>query len=85
MIPDELVNAGDVDELVRVATGWRRAAIGTGWSSCGTRRPPRAAAGHGHRAVSAWWAASALTGLLEDFPPDPSEVGDALGELQWWA
>lgn len=34
---------------------------------------------------AAWWAASALTGLLEDFPPDPSELGDALGELQWWA
>ena len=33
---------------------------------------------------AAWWAASALTGLLEDFPPDPSELGDALGELQWW-
>jgi hypothetical protein len=34
---------------------------------------------------AAWWAASALTGLLEDFPPDPAELGDALGELQWWA
>ena len=34
---------------------------------------------------AAWWAASALTGLLEDFPPDPSELGDALAELQWWA
>lgn len=34
---------------------------------------------------AAWWAAAALTGLLEDFPPDPSELGDALGELQFWA
>ena len=34
---------------------------------------------------AAWWAASALTGLLEDFPPDPSELGDALSELEWWA
>lgn len=47
--------------------------------------------GHGRRRgmatgrFAAWWAASALTGLLEDFPPDPSELGDALSELQWWA
>jgi hypothetical protein len=34
---------------------------------------------------AAWWAASALTGLLEDFPPEPGELGDAIGELQWWA
>ncbi|HUP85650.1 MAG TPA: hypothetical protein VM143_08285 [Acidimicrobiales bacterium] len=34
---------------------------------------------------AAWWAASAVTGLLEEFPPDPSELGDALAELQWWA
>lgn len=34
---------------------------------------------------AAWWAAAALTGLLEDFPPDPSELGDAIGELRWWS
>jgi len=34
---------------------------------------------------AAWWTASALTGLLEDYPPDPNELGDAVGELQWWA
>jgi hypothetical protein len=34
---------------------------------------------------AAWWAASALTGLLDDFPPNPSELGDAIGELEWWA
>ena len=34
---------------------------------------------------SAWWAAAALTGLLEDFPPDPTELGDAIAELEWWA
>jgi hypothetical protein len=34
---------------------------------------------------AAWWVAAALGGLLEDFPPDPSELGDAIGELRWWA
>lgn len=34
---------------------------------------------------AAWWAASALGGLLDTFPPDPSELGDAVGELRWWA
>ena len=34
---------------------------------------------------AAWWAAAALTGLLDDFPPDPSELGDAVAELEWWA
>lgn len=34
---------------------------------------------------AAWWAAAALTGLLDDFPPEPNELGDAVGELRWWA
>ncbi|MEA3076249.1 MAG: hypothetical protein QOF60_1157 [Actinomycetota bacterium] len=34
---------------------------------------------------AAWWAAAALTGMLEDYPPDPSELGDAISELRWWA
>lgn len=34
---------------------------------------------------AAWWAAAALGGLLEDFPPDPSELGDSICELRWWA
>lgn len=34
---------------------------------------------------AAWWAAAALGGLLDDFPPEPSELGDAIGELRWWA
>lgn len=34
---------------------------------------------------SAWWVAAALGGLLEDFPPDPSELGDSICELRWWA
>ena len=34
---------------------------------------------------AAWWAAAALTGLLDDFPPDASELGDAIAELEWWA
>lgn len=34
---------------------------------------------------AAWWAASALGGLLDDFPPEPSELGDSICELRWWA
>jgi hypothetical protein len=33
---------------------------------------------------SAWWAAAALTGLLEPWPPDPAELGEAIHELRWW-
>ena len=33
---------------------------------------------------AAWWAAAAVTGLLDDFPPDPHELGDAVAELRWW-
>lgn len=31
----------------------------------------------------AWWAAAALTGMLEDWPPDPDELGRAVAELRW--
>jgi hypothetical protein len=31
---------------------------------------------------AAWWAAAALTDL--DWPPDPDELGEALGELRWY-
>jgi hypothetical protein len=31
----------------------------------------------------AWWAAAALTGLLDDWPPAADELGAAVGELRW--
>jgi len=31
---------------------------------------------------SAWWAATAVAGL--DWPPDPWELGEAVGELDWY-
>jgi len=31
---------------------------------------------------SAWWAATAVAGL--DWPPDPGELGEAVGELDWY-
>jgi hypothetical protein len=40
---------------------------------------------------AAWWAAAALTGLLDDddggdaWPPPPGELGEAVGELRWYA
>jgi hypothetical protein len=33
----------------------------------------------------AWWAAAALTGLLDDWPPVPTELGAAVDELRWFA
>lgn len=43
----------------------------------------------------AWWCAATLAGMLDDafdgpsgdeapWPPDPDELGDAVGELRWW-
>jgi len=32
----------------------------------------------------AWWAAAALTGLDDDWPPDTDELGEAIDELRWW-
>jgi hypothetical protein len=33
----------------------------------------------------AWWAAAALTGLLDDWPPSAAELGQAVDELRWLA
>jgi hypothetical protein len=30
-----------------------------------------------------WWAAAALCGMADDWPPPPSQLGDAIGELRW--
>lgn len=49
---------------------------GAGGGAHGRRRG--AAAGRS----AAWWAAAALTDL--DWPPDPDELGEALGELRWY-
>ena len=32
----------------------------------------------------AWWAAAALTGLLDAWPVEPDELGDAVAELRWY-
>lgn len=32
----------------------------------------------------AWWVASHLTGMAEDWPLHADELGDALGDLRWW-
>ena len=32
----------------------------------------------------AWWAAAAITALLDEWPPDPDELGDAVDELRWF-
>jgi hypothetical protein len=44
-------------------------------------RRPGAAAGR----FAAWWAGAALSGLLERWPVDASELGDALARLRWYA
>lgn len=33
---------------------------------------------------SAWWAAAALTGLLDGWPVAPDELGDAVAALRWY-
>jgi hypothetical protein len=33
----------------------------------------------------AWWALAALTGLVDDWPVPPDELGEAAGELRWFA
>jgi len=38
--------------------------------------------GAAHGRFAAWWAATALAGL--DWPPDPAELGDRLGRLEWY-
>jgi hypothetical protein len=43
-------------------------------------RRPGAAAGR----YNAWWAAAAVTDLLEDWPVDPRDLGQAVGELNWF-
>ncbi|HUS62442.1 MAG TPA: DUF6183 family protein [Acidimicrobiales bacterium] len=42
-------------------------------------RRPGAAAGR----VAAWWAAAALTDLVDDWPVDPDDLGQAIAELRW--
>jgi hypothetical protein len=32
----------------------------------------------------AWWTATAITDLADDWPVHPNELGDALGGLRWW-
>ena len=44
-------------------------------------RRPGAAAGR----FGAWWAAAALTGLLDDWPVEPARLGDAVAGLRWYA
>lgn len=33
----------------------------------------------------AWWAAAALCGMVDDWPLDPADLGDAVAELRWYA
>lgn len=51
----------------------------TGSSGGAHGRRRGAAAGR----FNAWWAAAALTGLEEPWPPGPTELGEAISELRW--
>jgi hypothetical protein len=42
---------------------------------------PGAAAGR----FGAWWAAAALTDLVDEWPVDPAELGAAIDELRWYS
>jgi hypothetical protein len=52
----------------------------TGASGGAYGRRPGAAAGR----YGAWWAAAALTDLLEDWPVPPAQLGQAITELNWY-
>jgi hypothetical protein len=71
-------------DRVRVAELDAPAAVRTlawaGASGGAHARRPGAAAGR----FAAWWAGAALTGLLERWPVDPDELGDALARLRWY-
>lgn len=47
--------------------------------------------GHGSRRgmapgrFAAWWTLAALAGLLDDWPVHPDELGEAAGDLRWFA
>jgi hypothetical protein len=34
---------------------------------------------------NAWWVVASLTGLADDWPVDPDDVGDAVDTLEWFA
>jgi len=53
----------------------------TGASGGAHGRRPGAASGR----FAAWWAGGALTGLLDDWPPEPDRLGDGLRSLQYVA
>jgi hypothetical protein len=53
--------------------------VGASGGAHGRRR------GMAHGRFGAWWAAAALTGLLDDWPPSPAELGRAVDELRWFA
>ena len=71
-------------DRVRVAELDASAAVRTlawaGASGGAHARRPGGAAGR----FAAWWAVAALTGLLERWPVDPEELGDALARLRWY-
>ncbi|MFO7591934.1 MAG: DUF6183 family protein [Acidimicrobiia bacterium] len=66
-----VVGLEPADALARLA--WAAA-------SGGAHAPrPGAAAGR----FSAWWVAGATTDLLDDWPPDPEELGSRVAALEW--
>lgn len=74
------VDAGTV-RISRLEPADALASLAWAAASGGARAPrPGAAAGR----FSAWWAAGAIVGLLDDWPPDPDALGTAVATLEWW-
>ncbi len=67
--------AGETD--LATAMAWMAWAAASGGAH-GKR--PGAAAGR----FAAWWAVAALTDLLDPWPPDPEELGEAGRSLRWY-
>ena len=64
----------------RVAPGEAFAHLAWAGASGGAfGRRPGAATGR----FAAWWVGAAVGGLLDEWPPDPSRLGQRVGELDW--
>lgn len=74
--------AANLAAVNMAAVGPAEALAHLGWAGASGGaygRRPGAAAGR----FAAVWAAAALTGLLDVWPPDPDRLGDRVAELHW--
>jgi hypothetical protein len=67
--------------IARITT--ERAMAWMGWAGAsGGAHGRRRGAAIGR--FGAWWTVAAVAGLLDDWPVDPNDIGDALADLEWY-